>query len=94
MEGRRKANLESGYTLYSVNSKPEITLGIVVLGNKTQPADSLFDYCNTREDLSFTVKHAPSKAALSAGMAAITRVMSLRTPAETSSIDWPVIQGV
>lgn len=61
LEDRRKVNIESGYTFYSVHSKPEINLGFALLGNKIQPADYQFDYCNTREGLSFTVKARPEQ---------------------------------
>lgn len=58
---RRQINIASGYTFYSVHAKPEINLGIAVLGNKHRAADYQFDYCATREGLLFTMKTGPQQ---------------------------------
>ncbi len=66
LEDRRQVNLGSGYTFYRVNSDTDINLGIAMLGKLKNIDDYAFDYCNTREGMSFSLKSSnkPSGAEL------------------------------
>lgn len=59
LDDRRKVNRENGYTFYTVDSKPEINLGIAVLGTNNTLDDYGFDYCSTQEGVVFTLNARP-----------------------------------
>ena len=61
LEDRRKVNLASGYTFYTVDSKPEINLGIAMLGADNPLDNYRFDYCNTQEGVSFALNARPEQ---------------------------------
>jgi len=59
LEDRRKVNTDSGYTFYRVDAKPEINLGIAMLGTGNRIEDYDFSYCSTTEGIAFTLRALP-----------------------------------
>ncbi len=59
LEDRRQVNEGSGYSFYRVDARPEVNLGIAMLGTAGRLDDYAFDACNTTEGVVFSLKALP-----------------------------------